>query len=181
MHQEARLLADFLTAEGLTDVILFGHSDGASISLLYAAVNQDRTVPRIAAIISASAHTFLEDVSVAAIQRLRAGFDDGLRKPLSRHHQDVDATFSAWSGVWVSDRFSTWAIDDELGAIDCPVLAIQGSIDSYGSWAQVDRLVAGVGSEVEVLKLDDVDHWPHREATEEVLSAVAEFLAASDG
>ncbi len=176
LHREAVALADLLRSEGLSEVILVGHSDGGSISLLYPAVNAGATVPHIAGIVSISAHTYLEPVTVTAIQRLRVGFTDGLRKGLARHHTDVDATFDAWSGVWVSDRFSTWAIDNELSSVDCPVLAIQGTDDSYGSWHQIDRLVAGVAGPTSVVSLTGVDHWPHREATDEVVRAIGLFL-----
>lgn len=180
MHREAAALADLLRSEGLGDVILVGHSDGGSISLLYSAVNIGDVVPDVTGIVSISAHTFLEPVTVTAIQRLRAGFADGLRKGLARHHADVDATFDAWSGVWVSDRFSTWAIDDELSAVECPVLAIQGADDSYGSWQQVERLADGVTGPTTMVELDGVDHWPHREATNDVVREIRLFLATHD-
>ena len=180
MHDEAHSLADLLQSEGLSEAILVGHSDGGSISLLYPAAHAGHDAPLIVGIVSMSAHTFLESVTVSAIQRLRAGFADGLRKPLSRHHADVDATFDAWSGVWVSDRFSSWAIDNEMGAVTCPVLAIQGADDSYGSWRQVERLVAGVAGPTTIVKLDGVDHWPHREAPDEVIGEIRSFLRIHD-
>lgn len=174
MHHEAVVLADLLVDEGVSEAILVGHSDGATIALLYPS-QTGPSAPTIVGIVSLSAHLFVEEVGLAAIVALRDGYRDGMDALLARHHRDADAVFEAWSEVWVSDRFRDWTIDADVAAVECPVLAVQGAADGYGTTAQVDRIAAAVSGRVEIALLDGVDHWPHKEATEEVLELIEGF------
>lgn len=117
MHDEAARLPALLAEEGVGDgLVLVGHSDGASIALLYPSQAAPGS-PRPAGIVSLSAHLFVEPVGVAAIAEVTAGYEStGLRDRLARHHADADATFGAWSDVWLSDRFRPWVLDDDVGA-----------------------------------------------------------------
>jgi pimeloyl-ACP methyl ester carboxylesterase len=63
-----------------------------------------------------------------------------------------------------------------LRSIVCPVLAIQGRDDDFGTLAQVDAIVSGVGGPASSLVLDDCGHVPHREKATEVLDAVTRFV-----
>ncbi|MEZ5412008.1 MAG: alpha/beta hydrolase [Acidimicrobiales bacterium] len=178
MHDEAARLPTLLAEEGVGDgLVLIGHSDGASIALLYPSQAPGGS-PRPAGIVSLSAHLFVEQVGVAAIAEVTAGYETtGLRDRLARHHADADATFGAWSEVWLSDRFRAWVLDDDVGAVTCPVLAIQGAADRYGTRLQLHRLSAAASGPVEVHELAGVDHWPHREATDAVVTLISSFLA----
>lgn len=169
LHDEAEALADVIVGEGIEQPILVGHSDGASIALLYPSCGVPRGGPDPVGIVSLSAHVMVEPICVDAIEGLRRTAHDGLVRALERHHADAAAVFEAWSEVWVSERFRSWAIDDELTAVRCPVVAVQGADDGFGTVAQLDRLVAAVGGPVEAVLVPGVDHWPHREASDEVL------------
>lgn len=174
MHHEATELASLLAAEVSGPVILVGHSDGATISLLYPSqVPPPRT--EVAAIVSLSAHVFVEDMNVAAIEGLRATYRDELAAGLARHHDDPDTVFRWWSDVWVSDRFRPWNIEAELAAVTCPVLAVQGEADGYGTMIQLDRVAAAVSGPVRTVGLPGVDHWPHKEARPEVIDLITTF------
>ena len=179
MHYEAAELALLLAEESVDRAILVGHSDGATISLLYPS-QTGPDAPAIAGIVSLSAHVMVEQINVDAIDGLRRTYAEQLAPRLARHHRDADTVFEDWSDVWVSDRFRSWAIDRELRAIDCPVLAVQGAADGYGTALQLDRLAAAITSPVEVVELDGVDHWPHKEATDEVLRLVTKFADRVD-
>ena len=172
MHEEAKALHQVLQDEGLTEVLLVGHSDGATIGLLFPSQNPGSHI-MVHGIVSISAHVMMEPICADQINKVRRDYTNGLQQALARHHDDADSTFDAWSEVWVSDRFSNWAIDNELAFISCPVVAIQGDADRYGSLAQLDRLAAGVLGPVAVHVLAGVDHWPHREASEQVLDLIA--------
>ncbi len=180
LHDEAAALAELLVDEAIERPVLVGHSDGASIALLYPACGVPLGGPEPLGIISLSAHVMVEPICVEAIDGLRRTAGSGLLRALARHHDDAAATFEAWSEVWVSERFRSWEIDDELGAVRCPVVAIQGSDDGFGTGAQLDRLVAGVAGPVEAVLVPGVDHWPHREATEEVLRHAKRLLSEVD-
>lgn len=174
MHREAARLARVLREEDISETVLVGHSDGATIALLYPSLAGEDD-PGVLGIVSLSAHVMVEPISIAAITDLRNTVGNGLSARLARHHDDADTLFERWSEVWVSDRFRPWAIDRELSSVTCPVLAIQGTDDGYGTRLQLKRVATGVGGTVEVHELAGVDHWPHREATETVLSLITQF------
>lgn len=174
MHNEARLLAHLLSEEGIGRAILAGHSDGATIALLYPS-QRGPGAASVAGIVSLSAHALVEDVTVEAIRELRRTYPDGLRPRLRGHHDDADALFAAWSEVWLSHRFRRWTIGDELEAVRCPVIAIQGDNDTYGTGRQLAALVAGVSGTITAHELPGVDHWPHREATDQVLELISAY------
>jgi pimeloyl-ACP methyl ester carboxylesterase len=177
MHVQAReVLPALLAAVGI-DVErrrpwLFGHSDGASIALIYAA-----TFPRAAAgLVVLAPHIFVEDLSVRSIEQAKAAYGSTeLRGRLARHHEDVDSAFWGWNDIWLDPAFRHWNIESLLPSIRVPVLAVQGHDDEYGTMAQVDRLAAGV-PQAEVLKLDDCAHSPHREQSAAVQAATIEFI-----
>ena len=172
MHLEAERLHDLLIEEGLEQPILVGHSDGATIALLYPSV----TGRSVSAIVSLAAHVSVEERCVAGIARVVDGYREGLAKQLARHHDDADTVFAGWSEVWLSDRFRSWAIDSELAAVTSPVLAFQGTADTYATRAQLERVGAGVSSKAELVDLPGCDHWPHREATDTVLERITAFV-----
>lgn len=175
MHREAAWLPFLLAQERIDrEMILVGHSDGASIALLYPSQAPVGS-PQPRGIVSLSAHLLVEEVGAAAIETMRRTYTANLASRLARHHDDADATFEAWSEVWVSDRFRSWTLDDEVRAVQCPVLAIQGATDGYGTSIHLDRIVAAASGSVEVHELPGVDHWPHREATVDVLDLITRF------
>lgn len=177
MHVQAReVLPAFLAAVGV-DVEadppwLFGHSDGASIALIYAATYPDK----LAGLIVLAPHIFVEDLSVHSIEQAKYAYQaTDLRRRLARHHADVDSAFWGWNDVWLDPAFRHWNIEALLPAIRVPVLAVQGHNDEYGTMAQVDDLAARV-PQAEVLKLDDCAHSPHRDQPEAVTRATIEFV-----
>jgi pimeloyl-ACP methyl ester carboxylesterase len=177
MHVQAReVLPAFLEAVGV-DVEadppwLFGHSDGASIALIYAATYPDR----LAGLVVLAPHIFVEDLSVRSIEQAKYAYQaTDLRARLARHHADVDSAFWGWNDVWLDPAFRHWNIEALLPAIRVPVLAVQGHNDEYGTMAQVDDLAAQV-PQAEVLKLDDCAHSPHRDRPEAVTRATVEFV-----
>lgn len=179
MHHEAVELDGMLRTEGIERVVLVGHSDGATISLLYPS-QAPAGGPQVLGIVSLSAHVMVEELNVEVIAGMRDTYHDGLARPLARHHRDADTTFDLWSDVWVSERFRPWAIDGELGAITCPVLAVQGEADAYGTMLQIDRLAAAVAGPVETVALAGVDHWPHKEAPDDVIGLTTTFADRVD-
>ncbi|MCP4224048.1 MAG: alpha/beta hydrolase [Actinomycetia bacterium] len=179
MHHEAAGLAAVMASESLDRVVLVGHSDGATISLLYPSQAPAGST-EVAGIVSLSAHVMVEEVNVEAIETLRATYREGLDDALAHHHDDADTLFETWSDVWVSDRFRPWTIDEELATVSCPVLAVQGEADGYGTMTQIDRLVAAVSGPTERVGLAGVDHWPHKEARQEVLDLVTRFADRID-
>ena len=151
---------------------LFGHSDGGSIALLYAASFPDQS----AGAIVLAPHIFVEDISVNSIAAVRQTYlETDLRHKLARYHDDPDSAFWGWNDVWLSAPFRSWNIVSELQRIQCPVLAIQGLQDEYGTLDQVRRIERHT-SRTSVLELAHCGHSPHKDQPEAVISAVHDFL-----
>ncbi len=175
MHHEAHVvLPELLAALGLERPVLFGHSDGASIALLYA--GEPAHDPR--GLILEAPHVFVEELSVRSITAARDAYaGTGLRAKLARYHDDADATFFGWNDIWLDPRFRAWNIEPAAGGVRCPVLLVQGDADEYGTTAQLAAIAARVRSH-ETLLVPGAGHSPHRDAPETVLARVADFVGS---
>lgn len=151
--------------------VLVGHSDGASIALLYAS-----RFP-VAACVALAPHIFVEQISVDAIAQARVAYEGGdLRRRLARHHDHVDCAFWLWNDAWLSEAFRGFDIRAECRRIAAPVLAIQGRDDPYGTLAQIQDIDLPP-AQIRRVALEHCGHGPHRDHPEECLGLVAEFLA----
>ncbi|MBP0594220.1 alpha/beta hydrolase [Paraburkholderia sp. LEh10] len=151
---------------------LIGHSDGGSITLLYAAAFPDA----LAGAVVIAPHVFVEDISVASIAEAKTAYEQtDLRSKLARHHDDVDSAFYGWNDVWLSAAFRSWSIVDELGGIRCPLLAVQGHDDHYGTMAQIETIAQRV-ARAQLAKLDHCGHSPHRDAPQALNEAIVQFI-----
>lgn len=174
MHREGEVvLPELLDKLSIERPILLGHSDGGSISIIFAGKYPER--PR--ALILEAPHVFVEDLSVASITQAKLNYETtDLGQKLSRYHAHVDATFWGWNDIWLDPNFRDWNIEEYLTAIRCPVLCIQGENDEYGTRAQVDAIAAQV-QQTEIMMLPDCKHSPHRDQPEKTLERIAEFVA----
>ena len=141
MHHEALVVLPALLAElGIERPLLVGHSDGASIAIIYAGSGHP-----VDGLVLIAPHVFVEAVGIEGIEAARVAFHDGdLRARLERHHDDVDATFRGWNDIWLAPEFRDWNIEEYLPAVSAPVLVVQGDRDQYGTLAQVDAIERGV-------------------------------------
>lgn len=172
LHREADIvLPELLDRLGIERPILVGHSDGASIALLYAGGGRPAR-----ALVLIAPHVFVEPESLDGIRAVRQAYESGLREALRRHHRDVDAMFWSWSDAWLSAEFARWNIEDRLPAIEVPILLVQGQLDQYGTLAQLDAIEQQVRGPVCRLVLNGIGHTPHVEAADRTLHAAAEFI-----
>jgi pimeloyl-ACP methyl ester carboxylesterase len=176
MHDEARReLPALLAREGVGDAVLVGHSDGASIALVYTG-----EIGRgVRGVVALAPHVFVEDVTVNAIAALREQYAEPateVRRKLAKHHADVDGVFAGWADAWLNPDFRQWDLTGSLPGVNVPVLVIQGEDDEYGTLAQVDAVCAGVAGPVERLVLARCGHVPQRDRGEETLAAVVRFV-----
>lgn len=152
---------------------LFGHSDGATIALMYAAMYPER----LAGGIVLAPHVFLEDVARIGIAATRIRYESsGFKERLARYHIDPDSPFWGWHDAWMDPGFTTWTMGPMLASIRCPLLAIQGYDDEYGSMAQLDAIARAVPT-TELLQLAQCGHVPYRDAPEVVSRATIDFIA----
>jgi len=173
MHDEGLVVLPALLAGlGLERPILFGHSDGGSIALICAG----GTPTPLTGLILMAPHVMVEDLSVASIAQAEVAWQNtDLRQRLGKYHADVEAAFRGWNDIWLHPDFRAWNIEETLAAIRCPVLAIQGEDDEYGTMAQIERIAAQV-ADVDLVKLADCRHSPHKDQPEAVLAAVSAFV-----
>ncbi len=178
MHEEAGVaLPALLRACEIDRPILFGHSDGASIALIHAGTFPE--VPRAAIVLAP--HLFVEPVCVESIAAITRDYADaGLRDRLARYHSDVDGAFHGWSDVWLSGEFAAWNIEDAVAASRCPILAIQGENDQYGTMRQIER-IAELRPDARLVRLPDCRHSPQFDRPDEVIAATGEFLHSLGG
>jgi len=174
MHREAEVvLPALLKAVDIEHPVLLGHSDGASIALIHAGF----APADVAALIVLAPHLFVEDISVRSIAQAKVAYETTeLPARLARYHDDPDSAFRGWHDAWLNPDFRAWNIESSLARISCPVLAIQGEDDEYGTRAQIDALAAQVRG-ARTLMLPACGHSPHRDRPAEALTAIAEFLS----
>ena len=173
MHAHAQIVLPALLEKlGVPEPAwLFGHSDGASIALLHAAAFPDR----VAGVVAVAPHVF-EDLSVASIKQARVTYaTTDLRQRLARYHDDPDSAFCGWNDIWLDPKFRAWNIEACLPHIRCPLLAVQGVDDEYGTMAQIDAIAAGA-PRARLLELRDCGHSPHRDQPAALTEAVVAFM-----
>jgi len=172
MHRQAHELLPALLRALAVDVEadppwLFGHSDGGTIALLHAA----RFPHAVAGAIVLAPHILVEDVSVRSIEQAGEAYLHGdLRARLARHHDDPDSAFFGWHRIWLDPRFRGWSIEAELAPIRCPLLAVQGTDDEYGTLEQI-RGIARRVPHARLLELDACGHSPHRDQPDALIAA----------
>lgn len=177
MHRQAdEVLPALLVALGVDAAAnppcLLGHSDGGSIALLYAA----RFPDRVAAAVLLAPHIVVEDLSVSSIAQTRTAYlETDLRQRLLRHHADPDSAFWGWNNIWLHPAFRPWSIEEDITAITCPLLAVQGLDDEYGSLDQIRGIARGV-PHTELLELAECGHSPHRDQPAQLISRIQQFF-----
>jgi pimeloyl-ACP methyl ester carboxylesterase len=177
MHRQAHaVLPALLQALGIDGarqpLFLFGHSDGGSIALLYAA----RFSTQLAGAIVVAPHILVEDQSVASIEKARDAYRlTDLRARLAKYHDDPDSAFWGWNRIWLHPPFRQWSIEAEITAITCPLLAVQGVDDEYGTLEQI-RGIARRLPRTQLMEIDRCGHSPHRDQPEALIAAAARFL-----
>lgn len=180
MHREAdTVLPHVLDAAGIARAVLVGHSDGGSIALLAAA----RWPGRVAALVLEAPHVFVEALSVASIRRVRERYlaDERFRARLAAHHARADEVFHGWTDVWLSAAFRAWTIGAEVRQVKCPVLALQGLDDEYGTPAQVRAIARLAPGPVTVSLIQKCGHSPHRDQPAAVLDQLSGFIGQWHG
>ncbi len=178
-----RLELDFVAAEardtiprlcdqlGVAAFVACGHSVGGGMAVETAA----RFPERCRALVTIAAQAFVEERTLAGIRDAKRGFQAPSNVArLAKYHGDKARwVLDAWTETWLSSDFAGWTLDAALTAVRCPVLALHGDRDEYGSSAHPERIAAGRGT---ARLLPDTGHVPHREREALVIDAIRSFL-----
>lgn len=173
MHREALdVLPSVLAQCKIKNPILLGHSDGASIALIYAGASNP-----VKGLVLEAPHLFVEEISLHGVTQAALTYrTTDLPQKLARHQRDADKTFWSWHDVWSSAAFRDWNIESFAASVRCPILAIQGEQDDYGSAAQIQAIATACPGNAEIHMLSQCGHTPHRDQTAATLELVKLFV-----
>ncbi len=156
-------------------VLLFGHSDGATISLLAAAYFSEK----ISGMILMAPHIWIEEISIQGILDAQADYNSGwLKQSLQKHHGNtIEKTATSWFELWLSKEGRQWSMKHLLEKINTPLLFIQGTLDNFGSKKQWEQIESKVQSPKSCLFIPSCGHHPHLEKPKIVLQASSSFIS----
>ena len=175
IRDEARTALPALRAAlGIDHMVLYGHSVGGAMAVCAAGAWPEATE----AIVTEAAQAFVEERTLAGVRAARTAMraPDHIRRLARYHGQKAHWVLDAWTETWLSPAFRDWRLDDDLRAVRCPVLALHGDRDEYGSLAFPERIGALPPVATRVVILEDCGHIPHREQPGRVLEVTARFL-----
>ncbi|MGE8318144.1 MAG: alpha/beta fold hydrolase [Comamonas sp.] len=160
---------------GLERFIAFGHSVGGGMAVHCAAAFAADCV----ALVTESAQSMVEERTLQGIREAKALFqDEGQVERLCKYHGDKARwVLDAWTETWLDPQFASWSLAAVLPGVRCPLLAIHGAQDEYGSTAQPQMIADLSAGPSQLAIIEATAHVPHRERADAVLDLVARFLA----
>lgn len=152
---------------------LFGHSVGGAMSIGIAAVDKE-----CIGVITESAQAFVEALTIEGIKEAEILFKlPEQMERLNRWHGNKALwVLNAWIDVWLSSEFSSWSLQPRLNKVTCPVLALHGDKDEYGSNAFPDYIVKNVAGKSTMIIFKNCGHVPHKEKMDDVINHIRLFL-----
>jgi pimeloyl-ACP methyl ester carboxylesterase len=175
IHEEAELYFPALVqALDIPACLLYGHSVGGAMALTMAALHPDHCK----VVITEAAQAFVEPRTLAGIQEAQAAFAEPQQfARLTKYHgSKAGWVLDAWTKTWLAPEFAAWSLDPYLTKVHCPVLAIHGDADEYGSNEFPRRITEGISGPAHMAILTACGHVPHREKAREVLNLAAAFI-----
>ncbi|SMC72678.1 Pimeloyl-ACP methyl ester carboxylesterase [Desulfocicer vacuolatum DSM 3385] len=174
MFDEAwKFLPNVLDICGIQKALLWGHSDGGTMALLFAG----RFTERVTGVITEAAHVFVDLLTIKGIETtIDAWKETDLKKKLEKYHgANINKIFNRWTKVWLSESFFSWNIEMYLADIKVPVLVIQGAVDQYGLPEQMYSIAEKVTGDSKMVLIPHCGHAPHIQARKVVLQEILDF------
>lgn len=161
---------------GFQRFIAFGHSVGGGMAVNCAAEFADSCE----ALITESAQVFPEDLTLKNIAAAKEQFKDPeqIERLKKYHGEKAKWVLDAWTDTWLHPGFANWTLEPVLPRATCPVLAIHGAHDEYGTTRHPEMITQLTSGESRCEIMANTYHVPHREHEESVVKIVSEFLAS---
>ncbi|MEM7799462.1 MAG: alpha/beta hydrolase [Chloroflexota bacterium] len=173
-HEGLETLPKLLNELNIGRHILIGHSDGGSIALINGGGVQS---DHLMGIVTLAAHVFNEPLTIKSIEAVKEVYKTtNLGARMGKYHNDPDHTFWGWNDIWLHPEFKHWNIEAFLPTIQVPTLVIQGLDDQYGTLAQVDAILKGIGALAEKQLIPECKHSPHLEQPDVTLELITGFV-----
>lgn len=175
LTEEAQVhLPAVLAAAGIDQPVFIGHSDGATIALMYGC----RFPRAIVAAVSIAAHVFNEALTRNGIRQTEQAFRrKGLARALEAHHgEKTEALFRRWHDTWLDESFEDWSMVEHLRQFSAPLLVLQGSEDEYGSKAQVAAIAKNVSGPCTSQFIAKCGHDPIASHGDDIAETILCFL-----
>ncbi len=155
--------------------IAFGHSVGGGMAVYTAAKFPESCL----ALITESAQSFVEDRTLAGIEDAKIFFaeDANIARLKKYHGEKALWVRDAWIDTWLSDEFKNWNLKSILPKVHCPVMALHGRDDEYGSVKHPQIIHDLVSGDARLEIIEDCKHLPHQEQEQHILNLVVDFLA----
>jgi pimeloyl-ACP methyl ester carboxylesterase len=165
-------LPQLLEQLGIKRPILIGHSDGATIALIYTALYP------VSMLLTAAAHVLVEEITIEGVGLAAESYHkNNICKKLEKYHgTKAHDLFWAWADTWLNPAFKAWNVRHFLSKIHCPVLLIQGKEDEFATLDQQDLIAKEIGSLAQTIVLENCGHSPHIQAKDSFLEGLCEFI-----
>jgi pimeloyl-ACP methyl ester carboxylesterase len=152
---------------------LFGHSVGGGMSIGIAATDN-----KCIGVITESAQAFVEEITIKGIKEAQTLFQspEQIERLKKWHGNKANWVLSAWIDVWLSAEFLSWSLEPRIGKVTCPVLALHGDRDEYGSTAFPEYIVGNTAGESSMIMIENCGHVPHKEKMDEVINHTKSFI-----
>jgi pimeloyl-ACP methyl ester carboxylesterase len=168
-------LPPLLAALNIEEFVLFGHSVGGGMSVAGAA----DFGARCKGLISESAQIVREERTFEGIRAAQPNVAPGSaqHERLKKYHgEKTDWVLSSWIDNWLDPAFAL-DLTGHMKEIRCPVLALHGDLDEFGSLEQAKYLCDHVAGAAKLHLMKSCGHVPHRDRPAEILDTVANFLS----
>ncbi len=172
--EATEVLPIVLNSIGIQRGILLGHSDGATISAIYAGSVNDF---RIRGLVLIAPHFFTEPEGLQSIEKVRTEFETGnLKSKLEKYHRNPENAFYGWNDAWLNPEFKNWDVSEVIDFLRIPVLAIQGQDDEFGTTKQIAEIEGRIYSPIETKILANCGHSPQFDQPEQTKDTIKDFV-----
>jgi pimeloyl-ACP methyl ester carboxylesterase len=157
----------------ISKYILIGHSVGGGMAVNIASMDKD-----CKCVVTIASQAFVEKRTLEGIKKAKNQFEkSGQLERLEKWHGNkAKWVLDFWTTIWLSQKFSDWSLHGCIENVKCPVLAVHGEDDEYGSSAFPEFIAGKAGGISEMIIMKNCGHLPHREKPDEVINFLEKFF-----